>query len=72
MILFLFGGVNILGNIIVGKVFMDYFVKFIFVFLFLLGMVYIVFFVIGEYRVFVMFLMILWGVLVGGIMVNLN
>ncbi|WP_337031280.1 MFS transporter [Paenibacillus illinoisensis] len=72
MTLLLFGGANILGNIIAGKVLTDYPAKSILVFPLLLGMVYIVFFAIGEYRVPVTLLTILWGVLAGGIMANLN
>ncbi len=70
--LLLFGGANMLGNIIAGKVLTDYPAKSILLFPLLLGVVYIVLFTIGEYQVPVMLLTIVWGILAGGIMANVN
>lgn len=46
-ILILFGVVNIIGNIIVGKLFMKNVIKMVVVFFFVLGVVYIILFFIG-------------------------
>ncbi|MFJ7309531.1 MFS transporter [Peribacillus frigoritolerans] len=70
--LFVFGGANIIGNIVAGKVLTNSPIKSILSFALLLSVVYILLFFTGEFVVPVVIFTFLWGILAGGIMANIN
>ncbi|WP_050180540.1 MFS transporter [Domibacillus robiginosus] len=70
--LFVFGGANIIGNIVAGRVLTTSPIKSIFIFPLLLSVVYIFLFFTGELAVPVVIITFLWGLLAGGIMANIN
>jgi MFS transporter, DHA1 family, inner membrane transport protein len=70
--LFVFGGANIIGNIVAGKVLTNSPIKSILLFPLLLGVVYILLFLTGEFVVPMVIITFLWGILAGGIMANIN
>ncbi|MNX81216.1 Inner membrane transport protein YdhP [compost metagenome] len=70
--LFIFGGANIVGNIVAGKLLTHSATKSIVSFPLLLGAVYILLFFTGQFTVPMAILTLIWGVLAGGIMANIN
>ncbi|WP_152397807.1 MFS transporter [Paenibacillus cellulositrophicus] len=70
--LFIFGGANMVGNIITGKLLTHNPIKSVVSFPVLLGAVYIILFFIGNFTVPTAIITIIWGVLAGGIMANIN
>lgn len=70
--LFVFGGANIIGNIVAGRVLTNSPIKSILIFPLLLSVVYILLFFTGEFAVPVVIITFLWGILAGGIMANIN
>ncbi|WP_018884465.1 MFS transporter [Paenibacillus massiliensis] len=70
--LLLFGGANMVGNLVAGRLLARHAGYFIIISPLLLGVVYTVLFLIGSFPVPVAFITIVWGVLAGGIMANMN
>ncbi|MED3728731.1 MFS transporter [Priestia filamentosa] len=70
--LFVFGGANIIGNIVAGRVLTNSPIKSILIFPLLLSVVYILLFFTGEFAVPMVIITFLWGLLAGGIMANIN
>ncbi|WP_046173568.1 MFS transporter [Domibacillus indicus] len=70
--LFVFGGANMIGNIVAGRLLTNSPVKSVFTFPLLLGAVYILLFFTAELAVPVVIITFLWGLLAGGIMANIN
>lgn len=70
--LFLFGGANMVGNLVAGRLLARRAAHFIVISPLLLAVVYTVLFLIGSLPVPVAFITIVWGVLAGGIMANMN
>ncbi|WDH96621.1 MFS transporter [Paenibacillus urinalis] len=70
--LFIFGGANMIGNIIAGRLLTHSAAKAVFVFPLLLVAVYILIFFTGQLAVAMAITTILWGILAGGIMANIN
>ncbi|MBB3114033.1 putative MFS family arabinose efflux permease [Paenibacillus phyllosphaerae] len=70
--LFIFGGANMIGNIVAGKLLTHSAMKSIVAFPLLLGAIYIVFFFAGQFAVPMALLTFIWGILAGGIMANIN
>ena len=70
--LFVFGGANIIGNIVAGRVLTKKPIKSIVTFPLLLSVVYILLFFTGEFAVPMVIITFLWGILAGGIMANIN
>ncbi|WP_248928894.1 MFS transporter [Paenibacillus hamazuiensis] len=70
--IFIFGGANIIGNIVAGKLLTHNAVKSVVYFPLLLGVVYIIFFFAGQFAVPVAIITFVWGILAGGIMANIN
>ncbi len=70
--LFVFGGANIIGNIVAGRVLTNSPIKSILTFPLLLIVVYTLLFFTGEFAVPMVIITFLWGILAGGIMANIN
>lgn len=70
--LFIFGGANIIGNIVAGKLLTHSAIKSVVSFPLLLGAVYIILFFTGQFTVPVAIITLIWGMLAGGIMANIN
>ncbi|UUZ83725.1 MFS transporter [Paenibacillus sp. P26] len=70
--LFIFGGANIIGNIVAGRLLTHHAMKSIVSFPLLLGAVYIILFFTGQFTVPMEVLTFIWGILAGGIMANIN
>lgn len=70
--LFIFGGANIIGNIIAGKLLTYSPVKSVLYFPMLLSAVYIIFFFTGKFPLSMAILTLIWGILAGGLMANIN
>jgi len=70
--LFIFGGANIIGNIVAGKLLTTSPVKSILYFPMLLSAVYIIFFFTGQLPLSMAILTLIWGILAGGLMANIN
>lgn len=70
--LFIFGGANIIGNIVAGKLLAQSPVKSIVAFPLLLGAVYVILFFAGPFAVLMEMVTFIWGILAGGIMANIN
>lgn len=64
-ILLIYGVANILGNIIAGKLLSKNATKFVVSFPFVLGVVYILLFLTGQFTVPMAFITLIWGVLAG-------
>ncbi|UFT98443.1 MFS transporter [Radiobacillus kanasensis] len=69
--LFIYGGANIIGNIIAGKLLTNRAIKTVITFPFLLGGVYIVLFFTGQFTAPMIIVTLIWGV-VAGIGANIN
>ncbi|MDQ1234176.1 DHA1 family inner membrane transport protein [Paenibacillus sp. SORGH_AS306] len=70
--LFIFGGANIIGNIVSGRLLISRTTQTIFGFPLLLGVVYLIMFVAGQSTLAIMMITLVWGILVGGMMANIN
>lgn len=70
--LFIFGGANIIGNIISGKLLTQSPIKSILFFPLIMSVVYIILFFTGQFAVPMVMLTFIWGILAGGIMANIN
>lgn len=70
--LFIFGGANILGNLLAGWSLTKSPSKSVIFFPLLLAIVYIVLFFTGEFTIPMLFLTLFWGILAGGLMANVN
>ncbi|MED4227981.1 MFS transporter [Neobacillus cucumis] len=71
IILFVYGGANIIGNIVAGKILSKNANKFVAVFPFILGIVYILLFLFGQFTLPMAFITLIWGIL-GGVGGNIN
>ena len=70
--LFIFGGANIIGNIVTGKLLTHNPIKSVILFPLILSAVYIILFFTGQFTVPMAMITLIWGVLAGGIMANIN
>ena len=70
--LFIFGGANIIGNIVAGKLLTSSPTKSVVFFPLLMGAVYIILFFTGHFAVPMALITFIWGILAGGIMANIN
>jgi predicted MFS family arabinose efflux permease len=70
--LFLFGGASIIGNIVTGKLLTHSPIKSVGAFPLVLGAVYIILFFTGQFTVPMEMITLIWGILAGGIMANIN
>ncbi|KQX46836.1 MFS transporter [Paenibacillus sp. Root444D2] len=70
--LLFFGGANIIGNIVAGKLLTHSAIKSVVSFPLLLGAVYMILFFTGRFTVSMEILTLIWGILAGGIMANIN
>ncbi len=71
LMLFIFGGANIIGNIVAGKLLTKNANKFVASFPIVLGIIYILLFLFGQFTLPMAFLTLIWGIL-GGIGGNIN
>ena len=71
LILFVYGGANIIGNIVAGKLLTKNANKFVAAFPFVLGIVYILLFLFGQFTLPMAFITLIWGIL-GGVGGNIN
>lgn len=71
VMLVIFGGANIIGNIIAGKLLSQAAIKSVVSFPFALGAVYIVLLLLGQFTVPMAFITLIWGIL-AGIGANIN
>lgn len=71
LLLFIYGGANIMGNIVAGKLLTKNANKIIASFPFVLGIVYILLFLFGQFILPMVFITLIWGIL-GGVGGNIN
>ncbi|MGP7815631.1 MFS transporter [Niallia sp. 01092] len=71
LMLFIFGGANIIGNIVAGKLLTKDAIKSVVSFPFALGAVYILLFLLGQFTFPMAIITLVWGIL-AGIAVNIN
>ena len=71
IMLLIYGVANIIGNIVAGKLLSKNAMKFVVSFLFALGVVYIILFLIGKFTVIIALITLIWGIL-GGAGANIN
>lgn len=71
LMLVVFGAANIIGNIVAGKMLTRNAIKTVVSFPFALGVVYILFFVLGKFTIPMIFITLVWGIL-AGIAGNIN
>ena len=71
VMLLIYGVANIIGNIVAGKLLSKNPIKFVVYFLFALGAVYIILFILGRFTVPMALITLAWGIL-GGIGGNIN
>ncbi|ULT58863.1 MFS transporter [Neobacillus drentensis] len=71
LLLFVYGGANIIGNILAGKLLTKNANKFVAAFPFVLGIVYILLFLFGQFTFPMAFITLIWGIL-GGVGGNIN
>jgi predicted MFS family arabinose efflux permease len=64
-ILLIYGVANIIGNIVAGKLLSKNAMKFVVTFLFTLGVVYIILFLMGKFTVTMALVTLIWGILAG-------
>ncbi|MGM0878284.1 MAG: MFS transporter [Bacillota bacterium] len=65
LMLFIYGGANIIGNIVAGKLLTHSAIKSVLSFPFLLGAVYIILFFTGQFTVPMAIITLIWGILAG-------
>ncbi|WP_340400631.1 MFS transporter [Paenibacillus sp. FSL H8-0079] len=70
--LFIFGGANIIGNIVAGRLLTHRAGKTVFLFPLLLGVVYITMLFTGQFTSSMVITTFIWGILAGGVMANIN
>ncbi|MBZ5753370.1 MFS transporter [Metabacillus rhizolycopersici] len=70
--LFIFGGANIIGNIVAGRLLTHSAIKTVVSFPLILGAIYSILFFTGQFTIPMAILTFIWGVLAGGIMANIN
>jgi MFS transporter, DHA1 family, inner membrane transport protein len=70
--LFIFGGANIIGNIVSGKLLTQSPIKTILFFPLIMSAVYIILFFTGQFAVSMAILTFIWGIVAGAIMANIN
>ncbi|WNS78581.1 MFS transporter [Domibacillus sp. DTU_2020_1001157_1_SI_ALB_TIR_016] len=70
--LFIFGGANIIGNIVAGKLLTHSATKSVVSFPLLMSAVYIILFFAGQFAIPMAVITLIWGILAGGIMANIN
>jgi MFS transporter, DHA1 family, inner membrane transport protein len=71
IVLFIYGGANIIGNVIAGKLLTDHANKSVMIFPFALGAVYVIFFFFGQFSLPMVIITLIWGLL-AGIGANIN
>jgi MFS transporter, DHA1 family, inner membrane transport protein len=71
LMLLLYGGANIIGNIVAGRLLTKSAIKSVVTFPFLLGVVYIILFLFGQFTVPMAIITLAWGVL-AGVGANIN
>jgi MFS transporter, DHA1 family, inner membrane transport protein len=71
IVLFIYGGANIIGNVIAGKLLTDNANKSVMIFPFALGAVYVILFFFGQFSLPMAIITLIWGVL-AGIGANIN
>ncbi|MDQ0859649.1 MFS transporter [Bacillus sp. V2I10] len=71
LMLFIYGGANIIGNIVAGKLLTHSAIKSVISFPFVLGAVYIILFFTGQFTVPMAIITLIWGIL-AGIGANIN
>lgn len=71
LVLFIYGGANIIGNIVAGKLLTKNAKKYVVSFPFVLGVVYILLFLFGQFTLPMAFITLIWGIL-GGVGGNIN
>ncbi|MEY2195656.1 MFS transporter [Neobacillus sp. BF23-41] len=65
LILFIYGGANIIGSIVAGKLLTKNAIKSVMTFPFALGVVYILLFFFGQFTVPMVIITLIWGILAG-------
>lgn len=70
--LFIFGGANVIGNIVAGKLLTHSATKSVLSFPLLLSAVYIILYFAGQFAVPMTIITLIWGILAGGITANIN
>lgn len=65
IMLFIYGGANIVGNVAAGKLLTNHAIKSVIAFPFVLGAVYLVLFFFGQFSVPMAILTLIWGILAG-------
>ncbi|MEK3991640.1 MFS transporter [Robertmurraya sp. FSL R5-0851] len=70
--LFSFGGANIIGNIVSGKLLTQSPIKSILFFPLIMSALYIILFFTGQFAVPMAMITFVWGIVAGGIMANIN
>ena len=65
LMLFIFGGVNIIGNVVAGKLLTKNANKLVLSFPFVLGIVYLLLFLIGQFSIPMTIITLIWGILAG-------
>lgn len=71
LMLLIYGGANIIGNIVAGKLLTNNAIKSVMTFPFALGVVYIILFLFGQFTVPMAIIILTWGIL-GGVGGNIN
>jgi DHA1 family inner membrane transport protein len=71
LMLFIYGGANIIGNVVLGKLLTNSAIKSVVSFPFVLGAVYIILFLFGQFSVPMAIITLIWGIL-AGIGANIN
>lgn len=69
--LFIYGGANIIGNVVAGKLLTDHAIKTVVCFPFVLGVVYVLLFITGQFIIPMVIITFIWGIL-AGIAGNIN
>ncbi|WP_151737498.1 MFS transporter ['Paenibacillus yunnanensis' Narsing Rao et al. 2020] len=70
--LFIFGGANMIGNLVAGKLLTHSAAKTVVMFPLLMAAVYLLVFFTGQFAVPMAMVTFIWGILAGGIMANIN
>ena len=65
IMLFIFGGANIIGNIVAGKLLTNNARRTVVSFPFVLGVVYILLFLFGQFSIPMAIITLIWGILAG-------
>lgn len=69
--LFIYGGANIIGNVVAGKLLTHHAIKTVLCFPFVLGVVYVLLFITGQFTIPMVIITFIWGIL-AGIAGNIN